>query len=204
MNPALINMILGFVWAFFTFAFGGWTQLLILLCIAMAIDYITGVAAAIRTGSRLNSKIGFWGLTRKGLMLLVILLAHQIDQLIGTDVIKGGAMYFYLANELISITENYNRIGLPLPAKLREIIELVKKQADDDEEEVLRRRAGDDEGTELRRAVENGSESNTIQSDTEDEELEAIKHSVDEDILSQFGPRKDRREKHDADSQGPE
>lgn len=192
MNPALINMLLGFVGAFFTFAFGGWTQLLILLCIAMAIDYITGVAAVIRTGSRLNSKIGFWGLTRKGLMLLVILLAHQIDQLIGTDVIKGGAMYFYLANELISITENYSRIGLPLPAKLREIIELVKKQAEDDEEAALRRRAEDDEATD------------TTGSDTEDAELEAVKYAVDEDILSQFGPRKERRENQDAESQGPE
>ncbi|GAK38704.1 hypothetical protein TCA2_0430 [Paenibacillus sp. TCA20] len=192
MNPALINMLLGFVGAFFTFAFGGWTQLLILLCIAMAIDYITGVAAVIRTGSRLNSKIGFWGLTRKGLMLLVIILAHQIDQLIGTDVIKGGAMYFYLANELISITENYSRIGLPLPAKLREIIELVKKQAEDDEEAALRRRAEDDEATD------------TTGSDTEDAELEAVKYAVDEDILSQFGPRKERRENQDAESQGPE
>lgn len=192
MNPALINMLLGFVGAFFTFAFGGWTQLLILLCIAMAIDYITGVAAVIRTGSRLNSKIGFWGLTRKGLMLLVILLAHQIDQLIGTDVIKGGAMYFYLANELISITENYSRIGLPLPAKLREIIELVKKQAEDDEEAALRRRAEDDETTD------------NTGSDTEDAELEAVKYAVDEDILSQFGPRKDRRENQEAESQGPE
>lgn len=192
MNPALINMLLGFVGAFFTFAFGGWTQLLILLCIAMAIDYITGVAAVIRTGSRLNSKIGFWGLTRKGLMLLVILLAHQIDQLIGTDVIKGGAMYFYLANELISITENYSRIGLPLPAKLREIIELVKKQAEDDEEAALRRRAEEDEKTD------------TTGPDTEDAELEAVQYSVDEDVLSQFGPRKERRENQEAESQGPE
>lgn len=71
MNPAIINMLLSFVGVFFTYAFGGWTQLLILLCTAMAIDYITGVAAAIRIGDKLSSKIGFWGLTRKGLILLV-------------------------------------------------------------------------------------------------------------------------------------
>ena len=112
MNPAFINMSLGLVGMLFTYAFGGWTQLLSFLCIAMAVDYITGVAAAIRTGDKLNSKIGFWGLTRKGLMLLVILLANQLDLLLNTDMIKGGAIYFYLANELISITENYSRIGL--------------------------------------------------------------------------------------------
>lgn len=133
MNPALINMSLGVVGMLFTYAFGGWSQILIFLCIAMAADYITGVIAAIRTGDKLNSNIGFWGLTRKGLMLLVILLANQLDLLLNTDVIKGGAIYFYLANELISITENYSRIGLPLPAKLKRVIYIVKAQADEEE-----------------------------------------------------------------------
>ncbi|UPK47250.1 phage holin family protein [Paenibacillus pabuli] len=113
-----------------TFAFGGWDQLLSLLAVAMAVDYITGLAAAVRTGKGLNSNIGFWGLARKGLMLTVVLLAHRIDLLMGTDLIKGGAIYFYLVNELISITENYARIGLPLPDKLRQAIAVLKKQED--------------------------------------------------------------------------
>jgi toxin secretion/phage lysis holin len=111
-----------------TFAFGGWDQLLSLLAIAMAIDYVTGLAAAVRTGTGLNSNIGFWGLARKGLMLTVVLLAHRIDLIMGTDIIKGGAIYFYLVNELISITENYAKIGLPLPGKLRQAIAVLKKQ----------------------------------------------------------------------------
>jgi toxin secretion/phage lysis holin len=96
----------------------------------MAVDYVTGLAAAVRSGTGLNSNIGFWGLARKGLMLTVILLAHRIDLLMGTDIIKGGAIYFYLVNELISITENYARIGLPLPDKLRQAIAVLKKQED--------------------------------------------------------------------------
>ncbi|QOS78091.1 phage holin family protein [Paenibacillus sp. JNUCC31] len=116
--------------AIMTFAFGGWDQLLSLLAVAMAVDYITGLAAAVRSGDGLNSNIGFWGLARKGLMLTVILLAHRIDMLMGTDIIKGGAIYFYLVNELISITENYARIGLPLPNKLRQAIAVLKKQED--------------------------------------------------------------------------
>lgn len=116
--------------AFVTFAFGGWDQLLSLLAVAMAVDYITGLAAAVRTGTGLNSNIGFWGLARKGLMLTVILLAHRIDLLMGTDIIKGGAIYFYLVNELISITENYARIGLPLPNKLRQAIAVLRRQED--------------------------------------------------------------------------
>ncbi len=116
--------------AFVTFAFGGWDQLLSLLAVAMAVDYVTGLAAAVRTGTGLNSNIGFWGIARKGLMLTVVLLAHRIDLIMGTDFIKGGAIYFYLVNELISITENYAKIGLPLPAKLRQAIAVLKKQED--------------------------------------------------------------------------
>ncbi|WP_454190398.1 phage holin family protein [Paenibacillus sp. Marseille-Q7038] len=133
MNPALINVSLGLVGMLFTYAFGGWSELLIFLCIAMAVDYITGVAAAIRTGDKLNSEIGFWGLSRKGLTLLVILIAHQLDLLMNTDMIKGGAIYFYLANELISITENYSRIGFPLPNILKRVIYIVKSQSDEEE-----------------------------------------------------------------------
>lgn len=119
--------------AFVTFAFGGWDQLLSLLAVAMAVDYITGLAAAVRTGTGLNSNIGFWGIARKGLMLTVVLLAHRIDLIMGTDFIKGGAIYFYLVNELISITENYAKIGLPLPAKLRQAIAVLKKQEDQED-----------------------------------------------------------------------
>ena len=131
MNPALINV--GLVGMLFTYAFGGWSELLIFLCIAMAVDYITGVAAAIRTKDNLNSEIGFWGLSRKGLMLLVILIANQLDLLMNTDMIKGGAIYFYLANELISITENFSRIGFPIPNILKKMIYVLKSQSDEEE-----------------------------------------------------------------------
>lgn len=127
MSPA-VSSVTAISGAVVTFAFGGWDQLLSLLAIAMAIDYVTGLAAAVRTGTGLNSNIGFWGLARKGLMLTVVLLAHRIDLIMGTDIIKGGAIYFYLVNELISITENYAKIGLPLPTKLRQAIAVLKKQ----------------------------------------------------------------------------
>ncbi|NUU80188.1 phage holin family protein [Paenibacillus xylanilyticus] len=127
MSPA-INTFAAISGAFVSFAFGVWDELLSLLVIAMAVDYVTGIAAAVRSGTGLNSNIGFWGLARKGLMLTVILLAHRIDLLMGTDIIKGGAIYFYLVNELISITENYARIGLPLPNKLRQAIAVLKKE----------------------------------------------------------------------------
>ncbi|WP_036718533.1 phage holin family protein [Paenibacillus harenae] len=117
----------GLVGSVITFAFGSWMESLTLLLVTMGIDYITGVAASIREGKGLNSVFGAWGLARKGLTLLVILLAHRIDILLETNTITmGAAIYFYIANELISITENYGRIGLPMPERLRKLIEVLK------------------------------------------------------------------------------
>lgn len=117
-----------------TFAFGGWTEALTVLLVAMGVDYITGVAAALRQKQGLSSNIGFWGLARKGLTLLVLLLAHRLDVLLGTgDMALGGATYFYLANELISVAENYGRLGLPFPERLRVLIAALKDRKKDGE-----------------------------------------------------------------------
>ena len=136
MNSMVVQGASGAVGAVLAFAFGGWDDLLSVFLVIIIIDYVTGVLAAIKDRTGLNSKIGFWGLTRKALMFLVILLAHQMDGLLGQDMgmVKSGAVYFYMANELISITENYGRLGLPLPNKVIRIITILKnkdKQEDD-------------------------------------------------------------------------
>ncbi|TYP73923.1 phage holin family protein [Paenibacillus methanolicus] len=111
------------------FVFGIWQESLTVLLVAMGIDIISGIAAAVKRKTGLNSQIGSWGLTRKGLMFLVILLAHRIDVLLGTGyVTMNAAIYFYLANELISIIENFGVLGIPLPPKLRELIEVLKNK----------------------------------------------------------------------------
>ncbi|MEC0089179.1 phage holin family protein [Paenibacillus macquariensis] len=136
MNTLVIQGASGLVGAVIAFTFGGWNQLLSIFLVVILIDYITGVLAAIKDKTGLNSKIGFWGITRKALMFIVILLAHQMDILLGQDlgVVKSGAIYFYMANELISITENYGRLGLPLPNKVTRIIKILKNKdtSDDD------------------------------------------------------------------------
>ncbi|WP_438349727.1 phage holin family protein [Paenibacillus sp. FA6] len=120
----------GVIGTIFAFLFGGWTQVLTVFLIVIIIDYITGVLAAIKTKSGLNSKIGFWGLTRKALMFLVILIAHQMDLLLGNGIeaVKSGVIYFYMANELISITENYGQLGLPLPDQITRLIAVLKNK----------------------------------------------------------------------------
>ncbi|MGO4373310.1 phage holin family protein [Paenibacillus sp. 2TAB19] len=129
MPLVLLCSICGILGSIVTFAFGSWIESLTLLVVAMGVDYVTGVTASIKEGRGLNSAFGAWGLARKGLMLLVILLAHRIDILLDLhDVTMGAAIYFYIANELISITENYGRMGLPMPDRLRELIEVLKRK----------------------------------------------------------------------------
>ncbi|AJY73419.1 phage holin family protein [Paenibacillus beijingensis] len=122
------NSICALLGSIVTFAFGGWQESLTLLLVAMGIDYVSGVAASIKEGKGLSSVFGFWGLTRKGLALLIILLTHRVDVLMGSgDMAMGAAIYFYTSNEFISIVENYGRIGLPLPDVIREVITSLKK-----------------------------------------------------------------------------
>ncbi|MFB9278164.1 phage holin family protein [Cohnella cellulosilytica] len=119
-----------------TFSFGMWNESLTFLLVLMAIDYITGVAAAIKEGSGLNSNIGFWGLLKKGLILLVMIITHRLDILLGADVIMGSAAFFYIANELLSIIENYGRLGLPLPPRLKNIVTVLRNRAGEKEDEL--------------------------------------------------------------------
>lgn len=112
-----------------TFSLGIWNESLTFLLVLMAVDYITGVAAALKEGSGLNSNIGFWGLFKKGLILLVMMITHRLDVLLGADLIMGGAVFFYIANELLSIIENYGRLGLPLPDSLKRIVQVLRDRA---------------------------------------------------------------------------
>lgn len=122
--------IFGLFGAVITFSFGKWSEALTVLLVSMGLDYITGVAASLREGKGLNSDFGFWGLARKGLMLLIIMLSHRIDLLLDLNyAAMGAATYFYIANELISIIENYGRLGLPMPPQLRKIIEVLKEKS---------------------------------------------------------------------------
>ncbi len=130
-QAGVISAILG---AAISFSFGVWTESLTFLLVVMAIDYFTGVAAAIREDSGLNSNIGFWGLFKKVLILLAMLIAHRLDVLLGIEVVMGSAVFFYIANELLSIIENYGRMGLPMPARLKKIIQVLRDRAGEDEE----------------------------------------------------------------------
>lgn len=119
-------------------AFGGWDVLLIVLLALMATDYISGVIVAALGKSQkteyggLSSKVGFSGLAKKGLMMLVVLVAALLDRAIGaqTAVFRDAACWFYIANEGLSLLENLGLAGVPFPERIKELLGQKMKDAD--------------------------------------------------------------------------
>lgn len=132
-----ICAILGIVGSFLASLFGGWDAALITLLIFMAIDYGSGLLVAgvfhasskTETGS-LESKAGWKGLCRKGMTLLIVLIANRLDLVIGTTYIRDAVCIAYIANETISIIENAGLMGVPIPAVITDAIEVLKKKGD--------------------------------------------------------------------------
>jgi toxin secretion/phage lysis holin len=132
MKTTIFNSVAGGLGAFVTYAFGGWTELMSFFLLAVMIDIVTGLLASVKEGSGISSAVGFDGLAKKVFMLIAIMLAHRVDVLMGTSFIMDGAIYCYLANELVSITENYGRMGLPLPDALKRVISVLKDRGSKD------------------------------------------------------------------------
>ena len=118
-------------------ALGGWDYLLRALFVFMCVDYITGVILAAvfkkspkSEGGALKGCIGYMGIFRKGIMLLIVLIAFQLDNIIGRDFIRHAVIIAFLMNELISITENAGLMGVPIPSVLQKAIDILKKKVD--------------------------------------------------------------------------
>lgn len=106
---------------------GEWSPMLSLFFTVIAIDYASGVMAAV-IEKKLSSSVGLRGLIKKFAMVLIVVLAHQLDQYAGTSMIQSGVIMFFVVNELISITENYGRIGLPLPPQIKSVIAMLREK----------------------------------------------------------------------------
>ena len=111
-----------------THLFGVWSVGLEGLIIAMIIDYITGVSASFFCPElSLDSRIGFRGIVKKVLILLMVSMGHIMDAVIGTELVMPMVLYFYLANECLSITENIANAGVPIPNRLKSTLKQVRE-----------------------------------------------------------------------------
>lgn len=107
-----------------TFMFGSWSTSITILIVFMIIDFITGVMKGAYLG-KLRSAVGYKGMIRKAVIMIVIIIAHLLDVLVseGAPVFRTIAVYFYVGNELLSIIENIGLMGVPIPAHLEKYIE---------------------------------------------------------------------------------
>lgn len=131
----IFSLIAGALGGLMVQAFGGWSTGMTTLVVFMTIDYITGllVAAVFNKSKKaenggLNSYEGWKGLIRKGVSLLVIVVAYRLDLLMGSSYIRDTAIIGFIINETISIVENAGLMGLPLPAVLSKTIDELSRK----------------------------------------------------------------------------
>ncbi len=128
------NGIVAILATFFTYLFGSWDLALQVLIVFMILNYGTGVLYAYLIG-QLSSEVGFKGLVKKCMILVVLIIGVMLDRIVGngTWVFRTLVAYFYIANEGISLLENVGNIGIPIPNKIRNALEQLNK--DDEESE---------------------------------------------------------------------
>ena len=130
----IFNSTVAVVATFFTYLFGGWDVAIGILIVFMCLDYATGVIVAYQN-NLLNSEVGFKGLVKKFMILVILIVAVMLDRLMntGTWVFRTLVCYFYIANEGISLLENVSNLGVKIPDKLKD--SLVQLNKDESEEE---------------------------------------------------------------------
>ncbi|MDE5576184.1 MAG: phage holin family protein [Oscillospiraceae bacterium] len=128
MNNA-VKSFLAAICALLGFLFGDRDGLMIALIGLIALDYISGVIAAV-VEKKLSSEVGAKGIAKKIFMLLIVAVANIVDiNVIGEGhVLKSVTVIFYLANECISLIENAGRLGVPVPKKLIDVLEQLKNK----------------------------------------------------------------------------
>lgn len=134
---AQVMFFFGVIGSFIASLFGGWDSALTTLLIFMGIDYLTGLivagvfhnSAKSETGA-LESRAGWKGLCRKGMTLLIVLIACRLDLIMGTNFVRDAVVIAYILNETISIIENAGLMGLPIPAVLTKAIDILKQKSE--------------------------------------------------------------------------
>ncbi len=124
----IINFITGTFLTTVVYLLGGLDIALKTLLVMIVLDYITGICKAIHN-KKINSLIGAKGIVKKVGYLIIVAMSVLLDQVVGdTGAIRSLVIYFFVANEGISILENWGSMGLPLPKKIFDVLEQLKKE----------------------------------------------------------------------------
>lgn len=126
-----IDVIFGFLGVFWGFAFGEMSGILTALLVLMVLDYITGISlGALR--HNLSSATGYAGIVKKVSILILVMIGNILDRNVlgGGSSVRDMVIFFFIANESMSIIENIGGLGVPIPEKLKDIIEELKEKED--------------------------------------------------------------------------
>lgn len=109
----------------------GWNQAVEALLVLMIIDYLTGVLAAyIDPRTKLDSRLGFKGICKKIVILMLVVLATELGRAAGIAELQTVVVWFFVGNEGLSIIENAAKAGVPVPKRLRDTLEQLTKEQD--------------------------------------------------------------------------
>lgn len=136
-----IFTVIGVIGSVIASLFGGWDAAIVTLLIFMGIDYLTGliVAGVFHNSEKtedgtLESRAGWKGLCRKGVTLLIVLVACRLDLVMGSEFIRDAVVIAFICNETLSIVENAGLMGVPIPAAIVKAVEVLKKKAESEEQ----------------------------------------------------------------------
>ena len=136
----IVLVVLSAVGGFIAEHLGGIDQMLVTLMIFMSVDYVTGVSVALffhkstkTISGGASSKEGFKGIVRKMCILLLVGLAHELDNIMGIDYTRALAILFFIGNEGLSILENMGLMGVPYPKFIKNALEVIKDNGDSGE-----------------------------------------------------------------------
>ena len=118
-----IQMAVAAIGGWLGYFLGGMDGLMIALIVFMVLDYITGVMCAV-VDKKLSSEVGFKGICKKVLILMLVGLAHIVDVHVISNgsALRGAVICFYLSNEGLSLVENAAHLGLPIPDRLKDVL----------------------------------------------------------------------------------
>lgn len=132
----MIQMVFAAIGGWLGYFLGGCDGLIIALVVFVIVDYLTGILCAIEDKS-LSSEVGFKGIAKKVVIFLLVGIANILDvEVIGTgSVLRTAVIFFYLSNEGISILENSTHLGLPVPTKLKDVLEQIHERSEEKEDD---------------------------------------------------------------------
>ena len=123
------NSIIATVCTGLVYLLGGFDVALSCLLIAIVLDYVSGVLKAFVT-KELSSKIGVMGIIKKVAVLLIVMLAVLVDRVTGeTGAIRTLVIYYFVANEGLSVLENLAKAGVPVPQTIKKALKVMKKES---------------------------------------------------------------------------